>query len=176
MLPQNPRQWSPEQFLALESFHREQDRLIENWSEGHHLNFPWVHSAVKDEVDFWPILKSRPFDWVSRFQPPDFGWEPWVVEKEEEPLYCDRMEAKFHAALYEYVVRVRRTRREFLADRGSRSNHYRWAAERVWLCRPWSKIARENHPPLTGEAVRKAVVSILKRIGIPDTATEQTQK
>ncbi len=167
MNPDHKKTKTQEEVLALETFYREQWRLIENWSKVHYLNFEWVHCEVAKELPFWAIFEERPFDWIARCEPPDFAWEPWGFEfGEEEKAYRDRMKAKFNAALDDYVDGVCRTRKEFLSDRGSRTTHYAWAAERVCLASSWSTIAMKSQPQVSWQAVRKAVLSILKRIAI----------
>jgi hypothetical protein len=176
MNPDHKKNKTTEELLALETFYREQWRLIENWSEVHHLNFEWVHCEVAKEISFWSRVKERPFDWISRCEPPAFAWEPWGFENEEELPYRKRMRAKFKEALDEYVLRVCHMRKEFLPDRGAQRTHYGWAAERACLNWKWDDIANAHPVPVTWQAVRKAVVPILKRIGIPGNTTQKTKK
>src|SRR5260370_37547908 len=176
MRPEYKKAKPPEELLGVETFYREKWCLSENWSEGPHLNLGWVHSEAAKELGFWPILRNRPFDWISRCEPPDFRWEPWVFEREEEIPYRKRMRAKFREALAEYVAQVRQMRKVFLPDRGSRSAHYRWTAEHVCLGWTWGDIASANPVHVSWQAVCQAVEPILKRIGIPGSTTQKTKK
>jgi hypothetical protein len=175
-VPQKPsNEWTPEQDLALQSFVDDEARLIEEWARKHNLNYEWVHSAVTDQLG-WESFPKSPFSTIPGYRPPDFIWTAWHYGHESESRYRRRIRAIFEKTLEVYTREVKFQRGRFLKDRGSQAAHYCWAAQRVCLGWSWSRIARENGALVSWQAVRKAVLPKLERIGIPLATTQRKHK
>jgi hypothetical protein len=166
-VPNKPAlEWTTEQHLASETFDREYQRLIEAWAADHNLSYEWVHSAVHSTLAY-DSFPTKAFPIVPGYQPPKFMWTSWYFGFESEKEYRKRIKADFQEALEAHIRAVRRVHMDFLPGRGSTDAHYRWAAERICLDWRWFKIAEQNGVLVTWQAVRKAVLPLLERIGIP---------
>ena len=86
------------------------------------------------------------------------------------------MKADFGKTLEKHIKEVRQLRSQLLKDQRSPAAHFCWAARRVCLRWKWSHIAEENGAIVTWQAVRKAVVSVLTRIGIPPKHNQSGSK
>ena len=141
-------------------------RLIASWMADHNLSHEWVLSMAFDQVVCWPLPKE-PFAIFPGYPTPRFVWREWCFGHETETAYKKLIRVEFRKALDAYIGEVKRRRLRLLDDRGSQNAHYRWAVEHVCLGWGWSKIANKNGYSVTEQAVRKAVLEILKRIEIP---------
>ena len=91
----------------------------------------------------------------------------WYFEHESEKEYRQRARASFRLAIEAHIKTVKLQRSRFLKDHGSQAAHYRWTARHVCLGWTWNHIAKNNGVIVTWQAIRKAVLPILDRIGIP---------
>jgi hypothetical protein len=160
-------EFETDHWKAIPSYNRESHRLIRGWAADLNLDYEWVLSAASRQLGTWgasPKNRSA-FANVLGYDAPDFIFEPWFSETESKNSYRNRMKAAFRAALDGHVHNVGRARGRMLANRGSQGAHYRWAAEHVCLRWNWKRIADENAVPITWQAVRKAVLPILQKIG-----------
>ena len=165
-IPQRPSQeWSQDQDEALPLFSARQAELIENWAAHHNLNYEWVHEAARDALS-WETFSDEPFSFIPGYNPPAFIWIAWY-EGQSEQDYRKRVLGSFRRQLDRYIEGVTLQRGRFLNHRFSLASHYRWAAEHVCLGRGFSEIARKAQPERTKQAIRQAVLPLLKRIAIP---------
>jgi hypothetical protein len=166
-IPQKPAtEWTTQQVQASPSYEVQQERLIEQWSADNNLNYDWVHDAARQALAF-EVFPERPFGYFPMFMPPRFLWPSWCFELESPVAYRNSCMARFEEVLDSYIRAVKTERRRFLSHRQSQNEHYEWAAERVCLLRGWSDIAKKHPVRVSWQAVRKAVLPILNRVGIP---------
>jgi hypothetical protein len=169
--PQVPvSEWTREQLIACDTWEHERSQMIRKWSAYHNLSFEWVRRAAIDAMVFgsW---SAKPFGAISGYRPPDLAWLPWFFEFESERAYRKEMKAYFQKALEIHIREVKR--QSFLPDRGSQGAHYRWAAERVCLGWKWSDIASAYPASVSWQAVRKAVLQILRKIDIAEVQSKR---
>ena len=166
--PHALEKWMPEQHAALlPRFVAERARLIKEWAAGHNLGYEWVYAEA--ERTFLPgmfptsLFALVPADGALRFHLP-----PWRIGESEEE-YRKHLDATFQRQSDQFIQAVKLERSRFLNHRDSFSqmSRYSWAAEHVCLKQRFSVIARRARPERTEQGVRKAVVLILERIGIP---------
>jgi hypothetical protein len=159
------QQLTPEQYAALSAFWRLEEDLIWKWAAGHNLDYEWVHDAARLALQL-EKFPPHPFAFMPGYHPPEFFWESWY-EGEREEDYRKRITTGFREKLGSYIQGVKLKRREFLYHRSvrSQSSHYSWAVEYVCLRLRFSEIACHTDGK-TPQAIRQAVLPILKRIGI----------
>jgi len=164
--PHTLEEWIPEQHEALlPRFVSERARLIEEWAAGHSLGYEWVYAEA--ERTFLPgWFPTSLFTVVPAYKPPPL--RPWRVGEPEEEYRKGAM-ASFRRQLESYIQAVKVERSPFLNHRDpfSQTSQYSWAAEHVCLKRRFSVIANNAKPARTEQAISKAVLKILARIGIP---------
>ena len=172
-----------EEILLLDSLHdkvfkladtpRELEPLLRDWAGHHHLQYAWVLDAARNLYYFsrtpnsndllyrtfetsWPAYETRPF------QPP-----PWAPNEDLDE-YRHRVLPIFEKYLDELIIQIKQSRRP-LQERGSQSNHYRWAAEHVCLELGWTEIANRHEKKyrqfVSPQAVRDAVLKVMEKIG-----------
>lgn len=165
-VPQKPScEWTPQQSDALPAYSEGWNRLVFEWATAHELGYDWVYEAVRDAL-CWEAFPKSPFAMAPGYSPPNFPWTAWCIAIESEKKYRSRTKTRFLEALDTYICTVKQQQRQFLNHRFAQSSHYGWAVEHVCLGRRWSDIARKGRR-VTPEAIRKAVLPILRRIGIP---------
>jgi hypothetical protein len=157
------------QHSKLDEFYKESDRLIHAWAAKHNLDYEWVQIAALDEFTTHHVPKLRHACFIQLPETsgrPAPHWEWWRGESERD--YRKRRRAQCNREAREYIRAVKLARQ---APKGVTERHYRWAAERVCLKWKWEHIAisqynTEDHGPFTSAAANKAVLPILRELGI----------
>jgi len=155
----------------------EYDCLIGEWATGHNLPYEWVIPHARRAVLIWLIASPTfsAFGGSLAVSPPSFH-PPLRLPGESDGTYLTRQVRQFRLEADANMRESQRPRKQLLPNRGSRAAHFRWAVEQVCLGWTWAKIADANDKWVSYQAVRQAVLPILKKIGIPKTKPNQLKK
>ena len=154
-----------EVFQKLPNTRDDLDDLLRDWAQRHHLNYEWVLDMARQLYRLSRVPNANFGTLGPAYEIPPFHPPPWAPI-EPETIYCKRMVARFREFLDQSILECKQSRKP-LQDRGSQSDHYRWAAEHVCLGWGWTEIAKKHRRSLYTQAIRDAVLKVLEKVGIP---------